>query len=254
MRAESTMWILGDDMDFYFVATHKSPNSPELRTIKECRPQHLLLSYFYFKNTDLEEYVRRIGYKPKILFDSGAYSAYTSGTEINLDKYIAYLKRNEKWIDRFICLDKLGDDQKSYDTYMAMRKAGLKPIPVFHYQGDERFLESYIKDGARTIALGGTVPIKSKAVVAEWVRMLAWMYPEINFHLLGSSSKKILDHCDIGSADASTWYMMSIMGKPKHIPGKDANARFKRGVHNMKKIMARYELPKENKPTLDVKI
>lgn len=222
-------------MEFYFVVTGMR-NKMEMEAVKELRPPNLMLSYHYFKNVDLGDFIKFIGYKPNIYLDSGAFSAYTSGKPIDFKKYVAYIKHNEKYVKRYFCLDALGDNQKSYERWEEMRGMGLKPIPVFHYMGDETILQKYIDAGEPLIALGGTVPIKSKKDVAEWVRMISWQYPA-NYHLLGSQHKTILDHCDIQSADASTWAMAAIFGRPEHIGGRDTAARILRAKYNMKKAM-----------------
>jgi hypothetical protein len=226
-------------MKFYFVSSGRK-SAVELEVIKDLQPKRILGSYHYFKNIKLADFFEEIGYKPDFVLDSGAYSAFNSGKVINQEKYNTYIKENEQHISWYICLDKLGDNEKSYEAYENMKKQGLSPVPVFHYMGDETFLEKYIEQGEKTIALGGTVPIKSKPAVAEWVRMLGWQYPEVKFHLLGSSARVILDHCDIDSADAATWIIGAINGKPKHIPGNDKESRKKRAKWNMKEIMLRY--------------
>lgn len=226
-------------MKFYFVCTDKA--SEEIEVIKQLQPKRLLLSYFYFKNKPLEKFIEKIGYRPEIILDSGAYSAWTSGKPVNLEKYIEYIKENEPYITGgYICLDALGDSQGSYEVWEQMRAAGLDPIPVFHYNNDESILERYIAQGIKQIAIGGTVPIKSKAKVAEWLKFLGWTYPA-DYHLLGSASRKILDHCDIASADASSWIMGAIMGRPRHIKGHDREAKVKRAAYNMAKLQKLYE-------------
>jgi len=223
-------------MKFYFVSTGRRA-AVEIEVIKRLKPKRILGSYHYFKNIVLSEFFEEIGYEPEFILDSGAFSAWKSGKKIDQDKYIAYIKANEENIYRYIALDKLGDTEKSYDAYIEMKNKGMSPIPVFHYMGDEEYLRKYIAQGETLIALGGTVPIKSKKTVAEWVKMLSWLYPEVRFHLLGSASRKILDHCDIESSDASTWMMKAIMGEPRHIPGNDKQSRFERATWNMKQMI-----------------
>lgn len=222
-------------MEFYFVSTGR--NKAELEVIKNLQPNCLMMSYHYFKNIDLGKFIKELGYKPKIMLDSGAYSAWSSGKQIDLEKYIQYIEKYGQHVWRYICLDKLGDTEASYKAYIAMKNRGLSPIPVFHYMGDERILQKYIDQGEPLVALGGTVPIKNKTAVSEWVRMLCWLYPQTRFHLLGSASRKILDHCDIESADAASWIIGAFMGRPKHIPGNDADAKIERAKWNMKKTM-----------------
>ena len=42
---------------------------------------------------------------PAILLDCGAYSAFTQGTSIDLDQYIAYVKHNQHLVDCYLNLD-----------------------------------------------------------------------------------------------------------------------------------------------------
>lgn len=221
-------------MDFYFVCTgiHRRL---EIEPIKELRPKHLMISYHYFKNVDLGEFIKVIGYKPKILLDSGAFSAFMSGKPVNLEKYIEYIKRNNEHIYKYVCMDVLGDSVKSYEAWEQMRARGLDPMPVFQYMGDEAILQKYIAAGVDLIGLGGTVPIKSKREVAAWARLLAWQYPA-NYHLLGSANRVILDEVDLYSADASTWAMGAIFGRPFHIPGNTVQSRIKRAKYNLSLI------------------
>jgi hypothetical protein len=180
--------------------------------------------------------VERLGYTPEIMLDSGAYSAWTKGKGIPLTDYMKYIDENKEYISCYMNLDVFGDNEISYDYYQIMKRKGYKPIPVVQYGDDHmQWLEKYYQLGERFMALGGTVPIKSKWEVSEWVRLLAWQYPEVNFHLLGSSSRKIIDHCDMYSCDSSTWFMMAVMGKPKDIKGTSRQAKMERAKFNLRK-------------------
>lgn len=211
-------------------------STAELEALQEVKPPRLLLSYFYFRNKSLKDYVERLGYTPEIMLDSGAYSAWTKGKGIALTDYMRYIEENKQYIFRYMNLDVFGDNQMSYDYYEIMRRKGFSPIPVVQYGEDhEEWLNKYYQNGERFMALGGTVPIKNKWEVSDWVRLLSWQYPEVNFHLLGSSSRKIIDHCDMYSCDSSTWFMMAVMGKPNHIKGTSRQAKMERAKFNLKK-------------------
>jgi hypothetical protein len=118
-----------------------------------------------------------------------------------------------------------------------MKLKGFDPLPVFHYGDSEWFLRTYIKEGCKYIALGNTVPIKDKNKVAEWVNHLTESYPEIEFHLLGSSSKKVTQNTNLYSVDSSTWIMMAMNGFPKEIKGRTRDAKVERAKWQMTRIM-----------------
>jgi hypothetical protein len=218
----------------YHVAVDTS--TAELEALREVKPPRLLLSYFYFRNKPLKNYIEKLGYQPEIFLDSGAYSAYTKGKGIALTDYMKYIDDNKKNITHYMNLDVFQDNQMSYDYFCIMKKKGYNPIPVVQYGEDHmEWLENYYALGERYMSLGGTVPIKNKWKVSEWVRLLSWQYPEIKFHLLGSSSRKIIDYCDMYSCDSSTWFMMAINGYPNHIKGTSRIAKVERAKFNLKK-------------------
>ncbi|MFS0837248.1 hypothetical protein [Paenibacillus sp. 1P03SA] len=225
--------------DFYFVVTGKS--SAEYEVISDVRPPQVLVSYHYFKNKPLKDFVDRIGYKPKIILDSGAYSAFTQGKNIALLDYMAYIQDNSTYIDYYISLDVIGDSEFSYLYYVIMKQKGLNPVPVYHYGEDESHLVRYIERGETYIALGGTVPISDKQKVADWVQLLCIKYPDIDFHLLGSSSPKIVGKCNLRSCDSSTWIMLAQNGQPSHIKGTTREAKIKRAKWQMHNLINRMD-------------
>ncbi len=217
-------------MDIYFVTVgHKI----ELEVIRELKPKNILISYFYFRTREkIERLLNFIGYKPNILLDSGAYSAMTKSKDISLMAYMKFLDQCQDLIKNYIQLDVFEKEFITKSYYDIMKSEGYNPIPVFHYGFDESLLQHFIDNGEKIIALGGTVPIQNKKKVSEWLKMYCWLYPDIDFHLLGSFSMKILDHCDLGSVDASSWIMQAVMGSPKNVWGKKNKM-----IANMRELM-----------------
>lgn len=233
-------------MKLYHVAVDTS--TAELEALREVKPPRLLVSYFYHRNKPLEEYEKKLGYSPKFVMDSGAYSAWTKGKGIALTDYLECIDRNRDKLEHYFSLDVIGDSKLSYWYWQIMREKGYDPIPVFHYGEDEKYLKKYIEQ-TDYIGLGGTVPISNKAEVADWARMITWQHPEKKFHLLGSSSGKIIDTCDLESTDSSTWFMQAIMGKPEHIKGTSREAKIERAVFNLKReleVYASFIVPSSN--------
>lgn len=235
-------------VDVYFVT---AGNPQELDVIERVKPRCILVSYFYFRNKNLGDIIKRIGYKPKIMLDSGAFSAYRRGRPVNLEEYMNYIKKNKEHLDGYITLDVLveggegdlkykGDSKTTKENFVRMKEEGLNPIPVFHYKEDEKHLEFYVNRGEKRIAIGGTVPERDKGKVADWFRLLPILYKGIDFHLLGSSSLKIIDTCDVKSVDSSTWIMQAVKGLPRHIPGNARKDRTKRMIWNMRKYTERF--------------
>ena len=216
-------------MNFYHVYTG---DKVEQEVIQICQPPRLMLSYYHFRTKTIEEIKTKLGYDFDYIYDSGAFSAWTKGIEIDLDKYIEKIK-NENIVN-YISLDIFGDNEASFKNFMLMREAGLNPIPVVHVENQDNYLEKYIELGCNVICIGGTVAMKDKTAVSNYVRMFTWQYPHIDFHLLGSTSSKIINTCNIASCDSSTWIMKAIFGQPKHIQGTDREAKKQRAIYNLK--------------------
>lgn len=225
-------------MELYHVAVDSS--TAEREVIKDIQPPRLLLSYFYFRNKSLKEYTDMLGYRPKIILDSGAYSAWNKGKGIALTDYMDYISENKDYIYKYFTLDVVGDPELSYWYYKIMKEKGFNPIPVYHYGEDESWLERYTSE-TDYIGLGGTVPEKDKGKVSDWIRFIVWQYPDMKFHVLGSSSPKIINTCDVYSTDSSTYWMQSINGKPQHIKGRTRQAKIDRAKYNMIKELEKYD-------------
>jgi hypothetical protein len=97
-----------------------------------------------------------------VIVDSGAYSSWRKGPEIDLPKYIRYIKDNEQHVSQYISLDvipgRFGQREfwldaieaaaaLSYENHQVMRAALLHPLPIFHQDDNFRWLERYLKDG-----------------------------------------------------------------------------------------------------------
>lgn len=225
-------------MKYYFVYCGQS--SIETEVIKEMQPPRLMLSHHYWKNKDLGEMKEQLGYDPEIFYDSGAFSAYNSGKVVKMADYLADLERKKDHITKYMALDCLGDNWETFGAYEYMKKSDWDPVPVFQYekQMDLTYLEKYVELGETFIALGGTVPINNRYEIREYVRLLCWQFPEVDFHLLGTGSKPIINSCDLASADASSWIIAATRyGRPEHIKGTSREARKKRAAWNMQDFL-----------------
>ena len=229
-------------MKVYFVTTGLWE---EIQVIKKVRPPRLLCSYWYFKNRPLADFCQELGYRPEILLDSGAYSAFTKGKNVNLLDYMDYINANRWHIERYLSLDVIGDEHLTFLIYLLMKSHGMNPIPVVHYsRGALEVLRRYALNREKRIALGGTVPIRDKEAVASWCVDMKRAHPTASLHLLGSSSKKILQSEALASCDSSTWYLQAINGRPNTIPGKSREAKMARAEANMRRIMEEFnEIP-----------
>lgn len=218
----------------YFVTTGLKE---EIQVIRKVRPPRLLCSYWYFKNKPLREFVDSLGYRPEIMLDSGAYTAFTKGRSVALFDYIRYIEENAEYISRYVALDVIGDSFSTVAYFEIMQHKRLCPMPVFHYGDDSTILDYYKIFGCEDVALGNTVGIRDKRVVAAWCMAIREQHPDLRLHLLGSSSAKILECGALDSCDSSAWYTLAVNGKPKTLPGRTRAAKIARAEQNMSLTM-----------------
>lgn len=221
-------------MKVFFVTTGLRE---EIEVIKKVKPPALLCSYWYFRNIAIRDLFDQLGYTPEILLDSGAYSAFTKGKSVSLIDYMAYIKANENEINQYISLDVIGDPYITKAYYNIMLGKGFSPIPVYHFGEDIETLRFYVERGSQVVALGNTVPIRDKGKVALWCDSLKKQFPDVIFHLLGSSSMKIIQSGVVDTCDSSAWYMQAVNGNPRTIGGKSKEAKIERAMYNMTEIM-----------------
>jgi hypothetical protein len=85
--------------------------------------------------------------KPKVILDSGAYTAYRKGIIIDIDEYAQYvIKSGHKYQDCFN-LDSINDSEQSYKNWKYLKSLGADTIPVYHMAtGEEKWLKLYLKE------------------------------------------------------------------------------------------------------------
>lgn len=183
--------------------------------------RHVLESYHYIKGQRFVNAIKKDGVQ--VFLDSGAFSAYTSKKEIDIDAYINYIKENEEIIvkeDGQLCasvLDGIGDPLKTYQNQAYMESRGVRPLPCFHYGEDERYLEWYLKH-YDYITLGGMVPISTTQLV-HWLDRI-WNdyivdgagYPRVKVHGFGLTQQMLMERYPWWSVDSSSWQQIGSNG------------------------------------------
>lgn len=181
---------------------------------------HILESYHYVEKQSFVDHMRRDG--AKIFLDSGAFSAWNIGTEIDLTAYCDYVKRNTDILrveDGDIMasvLDGIGDPQKTYLNQLKMEELGVRPLPCFHFGEDVRYLEWYVKN-YKYITIGGMVG-KSVPTLRTWLDRI-WPYmldgsgrPRLKVHAFGITSIAIMEEYPWYSCDSSSWIQAAAFG------------------------------------------
>src|SRR5512133_2802594 len=129
-----------------FLAGVPGAGSPGLcrreRELNKIWKDRLWTYYWLIKNNGIMPEVKNK--KVELFLDSGAYSAKTQGIEVNLNEYIQFIKDNKEVIDVYANLDVIGSAQGTWKNHNLMVKAGLNPMPVFHYGEDKKWLKMYL--------------------------------------------------------------------------------------------------------------
>lgn len=153
-----------------------------------------------------------------IFLDSGAFSAWSQKKEIDIKKYISFIKENKQYINYYAVLDSIGDPEKTLENQKIMESEGLTPIPCFHYGEDFSYLEMYVKK-YQYIALGGMVSISHKnqfdwldKIFSEFICNKKDMMPKVKVHGFGVDYPKILLKYPWYSVDSSGFLKKSAYG------------------------------------------
>lgn len=183
--------------------------------------RYYLESYHYIHKQAYVDRIRADGVK--VFLDSGAFSAFTKGIEVDIREYCDYIKRNLDIIenvDGALCasvLDGIGDPLKTWQNQMAMEQMGVRPLPCFHYGEDERYLEWYIKN-YDYITLGGMVPISTQQLF-HWLDRIWDKYltdgsgrPRLKVHGFGLTTQALMERYPWYSVDSSSWVQIAATG------------------------------------------
>lgn len=181
--------------------------------------KYLLESYHYFNKQKMVDATRAGG--ETIFLDSGAFSAYTQGVEIDLPTYCRFIQEHNDIIDVASVLDAVGDPLKTWQNQQAMEALGTKPLPCFHYGEDERYLDHYVAN-YEYITLGGMVPISTPALLL-WLDRLWEKHltdstgkPKVKVHGFGLTTIKLMKRYPWYSVDSSSWVQISSIGAVIH--------------------------------------
>lgn len=177
--------------------------------------EHHLESYHYIHRPRAVQKIRDEG--KKVFLDSGAFSAFTQGVEIDIGRYCDYIHQNQDIILFPSVLDAIGDAEGTYRNQEEMERRGVKPLPCFHYGEPLDLLQHYVEN-YDYITFGGMVPI-STPQLKIWLDDLWANYlthpdgtPKIKIHGFGLTSLPLMLRYPWYSVDSSTWVQWAANG------------------------------------------
>lgn len=182
-----------------------APSPDELARVGPTHPLDALVSYHYYKDDATIGPLVATG-RLRMIGDSGAFSALTSGHPIKLPEFVAWVKRWGPHLAWVAALDVIGDPVATLKNWRTMRDThGLDVVPTIHVGADPRCIEPYVRDGVDFFGLGGMVgrALQSLPWLVKMFRYVRDRHPEVRFHLWGMTNRKVLDNLPAYSADSS---------------------------------------------------
>lgn len=177
--------------------------------------EHILDSYHYVHKQRLVDRIRKNGHP--IFLDSGAFSAFTQGVDIDIEAYCRYCHENEDIIEVVSVLDAIGDADQTYQNQKHMEARGLHPLPCFHYGEDDAVIE-YYTSAYDHITIGGMVPI-STSQLRIWLDRLWHKFltnpdgtAKLKVHGFGLTAVPLMSRYPWYSVDSSSWVQLGGMG------------------------------------------
>lgn len=185
------------------------------------RVNYKLESYHYIGDGKYAERIRESG--DTVFLDSGAFSAFSLGIEVDLPAYCRWINANRDIIRTdgpdlmASVLDGIGDPLRTYQNQIAMEEQGVRPLPCFHYGEDERYLEWYIEN-YDYITIGGMVPVSTPQLF-HWLDRIWNKYltdgsgrARIKVHGFGLTSVDLMTRYPWYSVDSSSWVQIGAHG------------------------------------------
>lgn len=228
-------------MDLYFVGMkfNRTGSQKELNEfmIDELNA-NCLLSYVNDKK-EIDKRIKEKNYTGKFFIDSGAFTMWTKGKEINVDEYIDFINKRSDFIDLYGQVDYIPGDivkgatkeqveeaaEKTWQNYLYMRPKMKKPeglLYTFHVGEPYEYLKQALewKDENNNyipyIALGGMVG-KSNNIRKSFLDTCFNIIKNspnsnVKVHAFGMTNFNLLAEYPITSADSSSYIMTAVNG------------------------------------------
>jgi len=179
------------------------------------------------------------GNKAKLFIDSGAYSAWTRGVQIDIDEYIKFVNDRDEYVTIFADLDVItlqprtiedfiradANAQTSWNNYLYMRKHVKSPdklLPVFHQWENWKWLKNILEwtdeNGKHIPYIGLSPKLDNSAdkrnFLSECFKIIKESSnPNVKTHAFGMTALNVLEQFPLTSADSTTWVMVASFGR-----------------------------------------
>lgn len=176
----------------------------------------------------------------KLLFDSGAYSAFMKNEVIDINAYAKFVNENRQHVWMPINLDviDLKDPEKAarmgFDNFNYLLDKGIRSLPVFHEREDIKWLDKMLEvTDYIGISSGNSTGEGAYKSHADWYN-LTWNHisdsagrPVARFHGFGDTAPTSLNTFPWYTVDSSTWYISGARAGTVILNGRRYQARSK---------------------------
>lgn len=174
-----------------------------------------LESYHYIKKGRYVEHMRRDGVK--VFLDSGAFSSFSLGVDVDIGAYAEFIKENQDVIEMASVLDAIGDYEQTWKNQQDLERRGCQVLPCFHY-GEPFDLCRYYAENYEYMTVGGMVPIPNSKL-EPWLDQV-WEHcltdkdgiAKTKVHGFGLTARNLMAKYPWFSVDSSSWVQAASSG------------------------------------------
>lgn len=132
-----------------------------------------------------------------------------------LDEYIAFVHKYKDQLHAYVNLDIIYNAEKSWENQKYMESNGLKPLPVFHFLEDFKWLKKYAEE-YEYIGLGGMATGLRKAdfltFAYQCFQIIAEVNPQLKVHGFAVTSVDMIQRFPFYSVDSTSWLKSAAFG------------------------------------------
>jgi len=126
-------------------------------------------------------------------------------------KYTMFIKEYLPNLEVYAVLDVINNAEATWENQQYMESKGLKPIPVWHFGCEIKWLEMYLAKGYEYIAIGGLVPNPTSVIIPPlddiWDYLLTYDngIPRVKVHGFAVTAPELVSRYPWYSVDSASW-------------------------------------------------
>lgn len=170
-----------------------------------------------------------------VFLDSGAFSAHTQGTKIDIVAYGEFIHEHREAVSVYANVDVIGDPVATLKNQRILESSGLHPLPTFHQGEPLGYLREMVQEYDH-LALGGMVGGRRLSYLRKWLANCFGIIGEgKKVHGFGMTTLELMKEFPFYSVDSTSWLQGSKTGAVLRFT-KDGGLRIIRDWHKPEKI------------------